>query len=332
MRNTKWGLMTVCFSLVISLYSWYGPAKAYRMSILEGDHRAAAALSDKPNEKDSVYRSIITEAEKRRIAPVDAVFDRVWKAVPGYNGLEVDVEQTYRLTVNSPLRLPIRFVYREIPPRFGLDDLGAKPIYKGNPNKPMVSLMVNVSWGEAYIKPILDILDRERVKATFFLDGTWLKKNPELAKLIAARGHELSNHAYSHPNMSSLSRQAAYRQIALTENLLKQTLGVNNRWFAPPSGDYNQMTVDVAAELGLKTVLWTVDTVDWTKPSPAWIVSKISRNVEPGSLILLHPTASSRDALPGMIAAIKRKGLTLGTVSDTLSPDRVPPVEREAQF
>lgn len=101
----------------------------------------------------------------------------------------------------------------------------------------------------------------------FFLDGSWLSKNVELAKEIQKRGHEMSNHAYSHPNMSRLSAERAKLEISKTQDLLHKTLGVENRWFAPPSGDFNQKTVDIASSMGLQTVLWTVDTVDWRKPS-----------------------------------------------------------------
>jgi peptidoglycan/xylan/chitin deacetylase (PgdA/CDA1 family) len=77
----------------------------------------------------------------------------------------------------------------------------------------------------------------------------------------------------------------------------------------------------------LRTILWTLDTVDWMKPTPDSIVRKISARVEPGSLILMHPTASSSGALEGMIREIRRKGLALGTVSELISPNRVPKVE-----
>jgi peptidoglycan/xylan/chitin deacetylase (PgdA/CDA1 family) len=83
----------------------------------------------------------------------------------------------------------------------------------------------------------------------------------------------------------------------------------------------------VAAEQGLKTVLWTLDTVDWQHPPAASIVRKIRTRVEPGSLILMHPTDSSSEALPGIIAAIKQRGLSLGTVSETLSSKRISLVE-----
>ena len=243
--------------------------------------------------------------------------------------LEVDVEQTYDRMRQSPKETPIRYVYKEIPPKVGLDQLGSQPIYRANPNKPMVAIMINVAWGNEFLEPILKTLEKEHVKATFFLDGSWLKKNPDAAKLIQSYGHEMSNHAYSHPSMSRLDRTSAYNQIAKTEALLKSTLQVNNRWFAPPSGDFNQMTVDVAAEQGLRTVLWTLDTVDWRHPPAGSVVRKIRAQVKQGSLILMHPTDSSRQALPGMIEAIKHKGLALGTVSETLSSKRVASVEAQ---
>ncbi|WP_397376212.1 polysaccharide deacetylase family protein [Paenibacillus sp. sptzw28] len=305
-----------------------GPLSSYVDAIKQGQASATYRLNiAADNFSRSLRETIEKEAVKRRIAPIDARMDRIWKAIPGYNGLEIDVEQTYRLMRDAPEHAPIRYVYREVPPTIGLDELGPEPIYKGNPNKPMVALMINVAWGNEYLESMLKTLEKENVKATFFLDGSWLKKNTDAARLIQSFGHELSNHAYSHPDMSKLDRQSAYNQIAKTEALLKSTLGVSNKWFAPPSGDFNKTTIEVAAEQGLKTVLWTLDTVDWQHPQAASIVRKIRTRVEPGSLILMHPTDSSSEALPGMIAAIKQKGLSLGTVSETLSSKRISLVE-----
>ncbi|ANY75539.1 polysaccharide deacetylase family protein [Paenibacillus ihbetae] len=267
-------------------------------------------------------------AAKKRVEPVDARVDRVWEAIPGYNGLEVDVEATYNLAVkNRGEGESLPLVYREIPAKITLNDLdlASHPIYRGNPNKPMVSLMINVAWGNEFLEPMLNTLDEENIKTTFFLDGSWLKKNPELAGEIVKRGHEVENHAYTHPNMSRLSRERADMEIAKTQELLKTSLGVENQWFAPPSGDFNKQTVAIAHARGLKTVLWTLDTVDWQHPAPEAVVQKISSKVEPGFLILMHPTDSSSKALKGMIDGIRAKGLTIGTVSQTLSPDRVMP-------
>lgn len=284
----------------------------------------SAVLTASQTERQRLLSIISAEADKRKIDPVNARIDRVWKAIPGYNGIEVDVEKTLEAALLVPPANTIQYVFKEVEPKIKLNDLGPYPIYRGNPNKKMISLMINVAWGNEYIDSILKTLNRENVKATFFLDGSWLNKNADIAKRIQAEGHEMSNHAYTHPDMRALSRQAQYNQISKTEALLKSTLNVNNKWFAPPSGSFNQATVQIAEEQGLKTVLWTIDTVDWQKPPADSIIRKISIKLEPGALILMHPTSSTRDALAGIIATAKTKGYALGTVSETLSSKRIP--------
>ncbi|QAY65641.1 polysaccharide deacetylase family protein [Paenibacillus protaetiae] len=325
MHIRKIGLAAATVAALLLFIGLGGGGISSYINAMKQNNMAAFTEELSESDKQQLLAAIKLEADKRREAPVNARIDRVWKAIPGYNGIEVDVEQTYEKTLQSGSTRDIQYVYKEIPPAISLRDLGPLPIYKGNPNKKMISFMINVAWGNEYLDSILDTLDREQVKATFFLDGSWLKKNPELAKKIQERGHELSNHAYSHPNMSQLNRAQQNEQIMKTESLLKSTLGVTNHWFAPPSGDFNQLTVQVAAEQKLMTVMWTIDTVDWKKPSPEWIVNKITSKLEPGALILMHPTASSSAALPAMIKAAKQKGYAIGTVSDTLSSKRVFP-------
>lgn len=327
MKTEKAAVVLACIAIVVGIGSTSGPVKDM-LAQLKGQE-ALAVWNEVPVFQSDDLRGQIEEKAAKLSAPaVDAVLDRVWKAIPGYNGLEVDVETTYRNALLKPGE-PIRYMYREVPPKVNLKDLGAHPIYKGNPAKPMVAFMINVAWGNEYIMPMLDILDQEKVKVTFFLDGSWLSKNQPLALEMQKRGHEMENHAYTHPNMSKLSRDRATAEIQKTQQLLKQSLNVTNKWFAPPSGDFNQQTVEIADSLGLRTVLWTLDTVDWRNPSPESVVSKITSRAEPGTLVLMHPTASSSQALRGMIQGIKKKGLSLGTVSQTLSPERVLPAEVE---
>ncbi|GFN31843.1 polysaccharide deacetylase family protein [Paenibacillus xylaniclasticus] len=325
MKVGKVMTMAGCMLAVVALAQWNEPFAQYIDALKSSDRSAesvstlAAAVVD-----EQLLGVIQAEAEKRRIPPIDAKVDRVWKAIPGYNGLEIDIDRTYEANAGRPAGEPLQLFYKETVPKIGLNDLGAQPTYRGNPNKRMVSLMINVAWGNEYIEPILNTLKREKVKATFFLDGSWLNKYRDLAQQIQEAGHEMSNHAYSHPNMSQLSRNAQLREIEKTQQLLESVLGVkDNRWFAPPSGDFNQLTVQIAHNLGLRTVLWTIDTIDWRKPLPSTIVSRVRNKLEPGALILMHPTASTRDALADVISVIKSKGYQLGTVSETLSSARV---------
>ena len=328
MKTEKVALVMACIAVVIGIGSTRGPVKDM-LAQLKPQNSLAVWGSIPKVQNEDLRKTIETVAAKLNAPPVDAVVDRVWKAIPGYNGLEIDVESTYQNALLQAPNDPVKYVYRQIEPKVSLNELGAHPIFRGNPAKPMVSLMINVAWGNQYIVPMLDILDEENVKVTFFLDGSWLSKNQELAAEMLKRGHEMENHAYTHPNMSTLSPARATAEIEKTQKLLKESLGVTNKWFAPPSGDFDQETVEIASSLGLKTVLWTLDTVDWRNPSPESVVAKITSKSEPGTLILMHPTASSSTALKGMIRGIKAKGLQLGTVSQTLSAERLMPSEVE---
>ncbi len=101
----------------------------------------------------------------------------------------------------------------------------------------------------------------------FFFDGSWVKNNPNLAMMLLEEGHEIGNHAYSHPDMSKLTIARINEEIMKTNQVIEATMDVTPKWFAPPSGSYNQTVVEQAAKQGMNTVLWTVDTVDWRKPN-----------------------------------------------------------------
>lgn len=270
-----------------------------------------------------LLKLIEDEAASKYIAPINARVDRVWKAIPGYNGLKVNIEQTLRYTVQNKQPTSIQWIYEQIEPSIQLDDLGPYPIYRGNTQKPMCAIMINVAWGNDYIPKMLNTLKQNQVKATFFLDGTWLYNNIELANTIMQEGHEISNHAYSHKNMSKLSRQEIFNEINKTQQLLEKKLNVVNKLFAPPSGDYNQDTIEVASQLNLRTILWTLDTIDWRNPPVHQIMNRITAGLEPGALILMHPTKSADLALPKIIRMIKDKGIEAGTVSQTLDSARL---------
>nr|WP_233566764.1 polysaccharide deacetylase family protein [Cohnella endophytica] len=314
-------MMLVLSSILLA--GTYGPLSAYVHAVKPHDQPSVSAT--KAKSEDQLLGYIQSEAAKHNQAPIDAVIDRVWKAVPSYDGRIVDVQATYlkaKVIGAAPGGRGFPWVYRAVKPRITLKDLPVEPIYRGNSAKPMVSFMINVAWGDEYLLPMLDTLKETGVKATFFFDGTWLAKHMDTAKLIIAQGHEVSNHAYTHPDMSKLGAERQREEIAKTEALLDK-LGVNNVWFAPPSGYFNDNTVQVASEFGLRTVLWTLDTIDWMKPDPSTVIDKVSRKVAPGTLILMHPTPASQKALKGMIKVIRAKGYTLGTVSDTLSSERL---------
>lgn len=274
-------------------------------------------------QKSSLWKTIEANASKHYIPPSDAKVDRVWKAIPGYNGLAVDVEASYKKMKSERKYDDRKLVFKQISPKVHLSDLPPSPIYRGHPDKPMVSFLINVAWGNEFIPDMLATLKKHDVFVTFFLEGRWVKANPDLAKMIADSGHELGNHSYTHPDMKTLSREQIREQLIKTNQVIEATTGKQVRWFGPPSGSYRDEVVEVAHSLQLGTVMWTVDTIDWQKPSPEVIINRVTTKVSPGAMILMHPTASTSAALDQLIKSMKQKNLRIGTVSKLMREERI---------
>ncbi|MFC5590632.1 polysaccharide deacetylase family protein [Sporosarcina soli] len=320
MKRKKKIFIGLLSSSLVFMFIIYTQPVATFFSNATNDHTIPTFMAD---EQDELYQKIITYNDQHKIDPIDATIDRVWKAIPGYNGLQVDIKASYENMKGRTVLDPDKIVFKEVSPSVHLDDLEPSPIYRGNPEKPMVSLLINVAWGNEYIPGILETLENTYVKATFFFDGSWVKKNPALAAMIYLHGHEIGNHAYSHPDLKFRSRAETMDELKKTNDIIEKTLAVKPEWFAPPSGSFNDVTTDVAHELGMKTILWTVDTVDWRKPNTSEMVARVVSNVGNGSMILMHPTKPVEEGLETMINEIKEKGYQIGTVSELMSEKRI---------
>ena len=123
--------------------------------------------------KDSLYEEITAKKEEYSIPAQDAKIDRVWKAIPGLNGIEIDVEASYRKMKSENEFNEDKLVFKQIEPKVKLKDLPPSPVYKGHPDKSMVSFIINVAWGNEYLSGMLATLKEHNVSASFFLEGRW---------------------------------------------------------------------------------------------------------------------------------------------------------------
>ncbi len=191
--------------------------------------------------------------------------------------------------------------------------------YSGEQEGKNVSLMINVYWGDEYIGEMLDILKENDVKVTFFLGGTWATNNEETILRMVEDGHELANHGYSHKDCDTLSKEQVRDEITITHDIVKSYAGVDMSLFMPASGAYDTATVDVATECGYKTIMWSKDTIDWRDQDKNLILSRATKNVKGGDLILMHPTLETMNALPEIIEYYQNSDLSLTTVSKNLN-------------
>ena len=197
----------------------------------------------------------------------------------------------------------------------------AVAIYRGNPNRRMVSLTFDATYGDNQTYELLEILRNNNIKATFFLSGIWLINYPQLARAIAAEGHEIGNHSYTHPHMPLITMQEVTNQIVRTEALIRNITGQDPYLFRPPFGEYTQAILNQLASLGYVTIMWTIDSLDWQNPGADKVVSRVVNNTEPGAIILLHQSApDTLQGLQTMIRQLREQGYDFGTVSQVISP------------
>jgi peptidoglycan-N-acetylglucosamine deacetylase len=271
-------------------------------------------------------REILEFAKRYETAPVDARVDRVWHAIPGLSGWELKVDESLEAT-RKHRDGQVHLVWNRVRPRVSLADLRPEPIYRGPKEERAVSLMFNVSWGEEYVPSILKTLDSSGVKATFFLDGQWVRKHPDIARQIRDSGQEIGSHGTGHPDFRKLAGAKLERQVVETNNVIKSTLGVQPTLLAPPAGSFDMRTVHATARHGMHTILWTADTLDWRRPAPAVILQRVKSQVEPGALVLMHPTAPTAKALPELIRQLRSDGYRFKTVGQVVREESavVPP-------
>jgi probable sporulation protein (polysaccharide deacetylase family) len=193
-----------------------------------------------------------------------------------------------------------------------------KAIYKGNESSKGVAFGCNVVWGTEYVPSLLEIANENGIKLTFFLGGEWAKDNPKLVKEMVLKGHEIGNHGYNHKYHSKLTFEQNLKEIQLTEETIMEITGFKTNLFAPPYGDFNKTTLNAAESLGYKTIMWSIDTIDWQNPGPALIINRVLKNLHSGAIILIHPTEDTIKAIPELLKEIEKRGLGVKTVSQII--------------
>lgn len=180
------------------------------------------------------------------------------------------------------------------------------------------ALTMNVDWGEEEIPKILEILKERNIKITFFVSGKWAEKNPKLLRRMYIEGHEIGSHGYGHKLCSKIGPDQIREELTKTEQVMEPLLdGMELTLFAPPSGDYDQRTVDICRELGYKLTLWSADTIDWKEGSTAEVITKrVLKKELDGGIILMHPKPETVKALPQILDGIEEKGLLPGRLYD----------------
>ncbi|WP_130807440.1 polysaccharide deacetylase family sporulation protein PdaB [Senegalia massiliensis] len=193
------------------------------------------------------------------------------------------------------------------------------PIYGVDRDDKKVAISFDAAWGDEFTKEILDILDENNIKTTFFLVEFWVDKYPELVKEIDKRGHEIGNHSSSHPYMSELSEKQIVEELKKTEEKIHKLTGKTTVLFRPPYGDYNNRLIEVSNKNNYHVIQWSIDSLDWKEKGVQPVVDRVIKDINSGSIILFHNNAKYVTGyLPIILKELKEKGYEIVPISEVI--------------
>jgi len=143
---------------------------------------------------------------------------------------------------------------------------------------------------------LLQLLERYKVPATFFVLGQFVRACPELTREIAVRGHLIANHTDTHPNLFFTGPEETRDELSRCSEAITNVTQSAPRWFRPPYGFRSPWTGQIAQQLGMRSVLWTLIPGDW-RPKPAdWLIQRMqpvadnaqSKSSTHGDVLCLH--------------------------------------------
>ncbi|WP_352431499.1 polysaccharide deacetylase family protein [Pyrinomonas sp.] len=188
-------------------------------------------------------------------------------------------------------------------------------IWRGDENAGAVALTFDDGPAES-TPEILEILAAHDVPATFFMIGREVERRPTVARAVAAAGHEIGNHSYTHPIYLYCTAHRTRWELRRAQEAIANVTGVVPLWVRPPCGVRTRAYFRAACELDLVTVQWTVAGFDWKRRNASDIARTVTKALVPGAIILLHDGDSSnrRDrretaaALPLIISGARARG------------------------
>lgn len=166
-----------------------------------------------------------------------------------------------------------------------------------------------------YTAHLLDILDQYGAKATFFLIGSKVSGQASVVRSIQARGHQLGNHSWSHPELPKLSVDQIAGEIDRTNEVIRQATGVKPSILRPPYGAANGVVLEQLRARGMSSILWSVDTRDWADRNSQIVCSRAVAGAHPGAVILMHDIhQTSVNAVPCILSSLKQQGYSFVTI------------------
>ena len=192
----------------------------------------------------------------------------------------------------------------------------SRTMRKIDPSKPMVALTFD-DGPSIYTPPILDVLEQYGGAVTFYVTGNRVERNRDIVIRAYEMGCEIANHTWSHKMLTKLSEESIRRELLNTIKTVESVTGSPALSMRPPYGMVNQRVKNIAAELDLPIVFWSVDPSDWRTKNADTTYDHVMENIKDKDIVLMHDLSEpSAEAAKRLIPALIRNGFQLVTVSE----------------
>ena len=196
------------------------------------------------------------------------------------------------------------------------------PIYCVERDDKKIAVTFDVAWENSNTAALLEILENNGARATFFVTGDWCDRYPDDVKAFYDAGHSVENHSDRHPHVEGININDLINDTKECSRKIKMITGEEPTLYRAPYGEFDDNLLTTIEGLGLKTIQWDVDSVDWKKPSAADIKKKVLKNVKSGSILLFHnDLENTTAALPEILSELRSQGYSFVTVNELIFHD-----------
>ena len=196
------------------------------------------------------------------------------------------------------------------------------PVYSVDTQNKQVAISFDAAWGADKTDEILEILKEYNVSATFFLVGFWVDEYEEEVKKISDAGIEVGTHSESHPDMAKLDAETIKTELTTSIEKIEKITNKKVELFRAPFGSYNNTLLEQAENMGLITIQWDVDTLDWKGLSAQDMCSRVLDKVKNGSIILMHNNSDNiLDGLRMILDRLTMQGYEITSVGELVYKD-----------
>ena len=161
-------------------------------------------------------------------------------------------------------------------------------IYHVPSSEKVVALTFDDGPSPKWTPEILDVLKAKQAKATFFMLGEHVEEYPEVARRVAAEGHEIGNHTYDHHTLIYYKTPELEKELNDAQAAIYKATGVTTKYFRPPKAWLTDNEKKDIKRMGYEVILWSLNSKDWVTFDDRFIVKYLLHYVQPGDILLFH--------------------------------------------